>query len=85
MNTFANRFSNTGVEAEIRRAAALADDEEPSDAMWGSEAGFGTLVNGHSFNIPAVSDVRVNHLSQGIFSWTYAHSAAYRIPQVAHR
>jgi len=26
--------------------------------MWGSQAGYGQLVRGHAFNIPAVPDVR---------------------------
>jgi len=58
MNTFASRFSTTGAESEIRRARAIVEDEELSDAMWGSEAGFGNLVKGaQSFNLPAVADV----------------------------
>ncbi|KAI0318932.1 nucleophile aminohydrolase [Amylostereum chailletii] len=56
MNSFASRFSITGADHEIKRAKTLAEEEDLSDAMWGSEAGFGSLVNGHSFNIPAVAD-----------------------------
>jgi 20S proteasome subunit beta 5 len=84
MNTFANRFSTSGIEAEIRKATAVSDNEELSDAMWGSEAGFGSLVNGHSFNIPAVPDVRAISESSS-YACTYACIAAKCIPQAAYR
>ena len=58
MNSLASRFSSTGVEAELRRAQALADEDEMTDAMWGSEAGLGTLASGHAFAVPSVPDVR---------------------------
>lgn len=58
MNSLASRFSSSGVEAEIRRAQALADEDEMTDAMWGSEAGLGTLATGHAFPVPSVPDVR---------------------------
>ena len=59
MNTFANRFSTTSVEAEIRKAKEIAGEEEDvSDAMWGSQAGFGGIAQGgHTFAVPAVQDV----------------------------
>lgn len=61
MNTFVNRFSTTGAASELRRAhIAAAEDEEFSDAMWGSDAGFGSLAKGvPSFSVPAVADVSV--------------------------
>jgi 20S proteasome subunit beta 5 len=62
MNTFVDRFSTTSSAAELRRAKQiLGDDEEGTEAMWGSEAGFGNLASGiPTFNIPAVADVCSN-------------------------
>jgi 20S proteasome subunit beta 5 len=57
MNAFADRFSQGTFDAELRKAKLAVEDDDLSDAMWGSEAGFGSLVNGHSFNVPAVPDV----------------------------
>jgi len=57
MNKFATQFSTSRVDAEIQRENELGQDGEFS-AMWGSEAGFGSLVKGHSFGVPAVPDVR---------------------------
>jgi 20S proteasome subunit beta 5 len=59
MNTFVNRFSATGAASRLRKASALdAEDEEFSDAVWGSEAGFGSLAKGvPSFAVPNVADV----------------------------
>ncbi|THH05327.1 hypothetical protein EW146_g9933 [Bondarzewia mesenterica] len=55
MNSFATRFSTTEAEREIKQLQK--EEDEISDAMWGSAAGFGNLMNGtHSFNIPAVAD-----------------------------
>ncbi|GBE82129.1 proteasome component pts1 [Sparassis latifolia] len=58
MNTFANRFSSTGAVAELRRAKEiLGEDEDVSESMWGSAAGFGNVANGvPTFSIPAVPD-----------------------------
>ncbi|KAF8891282.1 N-terminal nucleophile aminohydrolase [Infundibulicybe gibba] len=58
MNTFASRFSTTGALSELRRAHAIAaEDEDFSDATWGSEAGFGSLAKGvPTFTVPAVAD-----------------------------
>ncbi|KAJ7172266.1 N-terminal nucleophile aminohydrolase [Mycena filopes] len=58
MNEFVTRFSTTSAQSEIRRAQALAADEEDfSDAAWGSEAGFGSLAKGvPTFSVPAVAD-----------------------------
>ncbi len=62
MNSFAERFSTTSAAAEIRKAKeTFGDDEDGSEAMWGSEAGFGNLARGiPQFNVPDVPDVRVN-------------------------
>jgi 20S proteasome subunit beta 5 len=58
MNTFVNRFSTTGPTSELLKARASAEDGEFSDAMWGSEAGFGSLAHGvPTFPLPAVADV----------------------------
>lgn len=61
MNTFVDRFSSTGAAAEIRRARELtSEDEDLSDAMWGTEGGFGNIVKGvPKFAIPSVPDVRL--------------------------
>ena len=65
MNSFADRFSTTGLAADLRRAKeAFGEDEELSEAMWGSDAGFGTLAKGvPAFSVPAVSDVRILFVS----------------------
>lgn len=59
MNTFASRFSSTSAGAELSKAKALAmEDEDFSDASWGSEAGYGSLAKGvPTFSIPSVADV----------------------------
>lgn len=59
MNSFADRFSSTGAAVEIRRARELtSDDDELSDAMWGTQGGLGNIAKGvHKFAIPAVADV----------------------------
>lgn len=58
MDSFVSKFSTTGADNEIRRAKNIADEDDLSDALWGSQAGFGQLVQGHAFNIPSVPDVR---------------------------
>ena len=60
MNTFVNRFSTNSAEAEIRRAKEIiGDDEDGSEVMWGSQAGFGSLARGlPKFAVPDVPDVR---------------------------
>jgi 20S proteasome subunit beta 5 len=66
MNTFAERYSTTSPISQLRRAQRLAtdDDEEFSDATWGSEAGFGNLAKGlPTFTIPDVPDVSLRNLS----------------------
>jgi 20S proteasome subunit beta 5 len=59
IHAFVNRFSTTSAASELRKARALiAEDEDFSDAMWGSEAGFGSLAHGvPSFSIPDIADV----------------------------
>ncbi len=62
MNTFAERFSTTGALAELRRAQKEVDEEEFSDAAWGSEAGFGSLAKGvPTFSVPNIADVSRMH------------------------
>ena len=64
MNSFVSKFSTTDADSEIRRAKDIAEEDGLTDAMWGSQAGYGQLVHGHAFNIPAVPDVRPSeHLS----------------------
>jgi hypothetical protein len=58
MNSFVSKFSTTDADSEIRRAKGIAEEDGLTDAMWGSQAGFGQLVHGHAFDIPAVPDVR---------------------------
>jgi 20S proteasome subunit beta 5 len=70
MNTFVNRFSTTSAASEIRktRLSLTEDDDDFTDASWGSQAGFATLAHGvPSFTIPDVADVSVflSSLSRG--------------------
>jgi hypothetical protein len=59
MNSLAERFSKTSPLSRLRKTQALADDEEFSDAMWGSQAGFGNIAKGSpSFSVPPIPDVR---------------------------
>jgi 20S proteasome subunit beta 5 len=59
MNIFVDKYSTTSAASQLRRAQRLAEeDDEFSDAAWGSEAGFGNIVKGApSFNVPNVADV----------------------------
>jgi len=60
MNSFADRFAATSPLAELRKAQANVEDDEFSDAAWGSEAGFGSLAKGvPAFTVPNVPDVRM--------------------------
>ena len=60
MNSLAEQFSTTSALSKLRNIKKLAEDEEISDAMWGSTAGFGNLAKGApSFAVPNVPDVRV--------------------------
>jgi 20S proteasome subunit beta 5 len=60
MNSLAQRFSNNGPLAQIGKATSLvSEDDEFSDAAWGSEAGFGSVAKGiPTFTVPNVPDVR---------------------------
>lgn len=67
MNTFVNRFSSTSAANELHNGESIADDGEFSDAMWGSEAGFGSLAKGvPNFTVPAVPDVSSNIYEIGL-------------------
>ena len=57
MNALVSKFSTTDADSEIRTAMGIAEDDGLTDAMWGSQAGFGQLVHGHAFNIPPVPNV----------------------------
>lgn len=58
MNTFVNRFASTSAANQLRNNDSVPEDGEFSDAMWGSEAGFGSLAKGvPTFAVPAVPDV----------------------------
>lgn len=65
MNTLVSRYSTTTAESEIRKAkAAAVEDGDFSDAMWGSDAGFGSLAQGvPMFKTPSVVDVRVSNIA----------------------
>ncbi|EMD38457.1 20S proteasome subunit [Gelatoporia subvermispora B] len=58
MHAFAERFSTNSASAELRRAKdILGEDNDVSDVMWGSNAGFGSLARGiPRFVVPAVQD-----------------------------
>lgn len=59
MNTFASRFASTGPLAELKRAQKDVEDDEFSDTMWGTQAGFGSLAKGvPTFTVPNLPDVR---------------------------
>lgn len=61
MQSFAKRFATTGPLAELRNIQNEAEDGESSDAMWGSEAGFGNVAHGvPTFSVPAVPDVIIS-------------------------
>lgn len=46
------------MELRRRNATVVDDDEDISDAMWGSLGGFGSLASGApSFTVPSVPDV----------------------------
>lgn len=60
MNTFVNQFSTHSAVSQLKRAKKLisADEDEYSDAVWGSQAGFGNMIKGiPNFTIPSVPDV----------------------------
>jgi hypothetical protein len=88
MNSFVSKFSTTNADSEIRRAKDIAEEDGLTDAMWGSQAGYGQLVHGHAFNIPAVPDVRSSEhpFLPTIISWRVAFVIlAYGIPEASYR
>jgi len=64
MNSLAQRFTSQGPIAQLIKGKNLvAEDDDFSDAAWGSEAGFGNLAKGvPTFAVPAVPDVRARIL-----------------------
>ena len=62
MNKFVDRFSTSNAMAEIRRAKEILEEEDDgSEVMWGSQAGFGALARGvPRFAVPDVPDVRTD-------------------------
>lgn len=60
MNSLIQRYAGSGAVSHIqkRNASIVDDDDDCSDAMWGSVAGYGGLAKGvPSFVIPSVPDV----------------------------
>lgn len=58
MDAFASRFSASAFNELPKAKAFNAEDDDFSDAAWGSEAGFGSLAKGvPNFSVPAVPDV----------------------------
>jgi len=59
MQSFVNRYSTTSAVSQLRKAQRLAEEEEEySDATWGSAAGFGNILKGSpAFTVPNVPDV----------------------------
>jgi 20S proteasome subunit beta 5 len=87
MNSLVSKFSTTDAESEIRRAREIAEEGGLTDAMWGSQAGYGQLVQGHAFNIPAVPDVRSSvHLFPSItISWhSICFVLAHSVSEASH-
>ena len=62
MNQFAERFAKNSAEKEIQKAKELfGDEDDGSDIMWGSQAGYGSLARGvPKFMVPDVPDVRTS-------------------------
>ncbi|KIM65350.1 hypothetical protein SCLCIDRAFT_542814 [Scleroderma citrinum Foug A] len=59
MNSLLQGFTGLSSNVELRRrnATVVDDDEDISDAMWGSLGGFGSLASGApSFTVPSVPD-----------------------------
>jgi 20S proteasome subunit beta 5 len=87
MNSFADRFASTKAAIQIKHAkGVVTDDEDDFDAaMWGSNAGFGSLAKGvPTFSVPAVADVssRPYHACQQHVLIT---ALAFGIPKASHR
>ena len=68
----------TDAERETERSSKLTDQ----DVMWGSQAGFGHLVEGHAFDIPAVPDVRS---SKSFFFVLQTSSLALSVSETSYR
>jgi hypothetical protein len=88
MNALVSKFSPTDADSEIRAAMDIAENEGLTDAMWGSQAGFGQLVKGHAFNIPSVPDVRFGehlYLSMTISYHIIRSVLAHSILEASHR
>lgn len=68
----------TDAERETERSSKLTDQ----DVMWGSQAGFGHLVEGHAFDIPAVPDVRS---SKSFFFVLQTSSLALGVSETSYR
>ena len=62
MNQFAERFAKNSAEKEIQKAKELfGEEDDGSDIMWGSQAGYGSLARGvPKCMVPDVPDVRTN-------------------------
>jgi 20S proteasome subunit beta 5 len=65
MNSLVQRFSTSSSTplAALHKAAKVVteEDDDFSDAGWGSDAGFGNIAKGvPSFAVPAVADVRIS-------------------------
>ena len=60
----------------------IAEDDGLTDAMWGSQAGFGQLVHGHAFNIPSVPNVSFgNQLFLLVAIYLTEYYTSYDSPQ----
>ena len=60
MNSLIQRYAGSSVASHIQKQNAFIvdDDDDCSDAMWGSVAGYGSLAKGvPTFVIPSVPDV----------------------------
>jgi 20S proteasome subunit beta 5 len=81
MNSILQRYS--GSSAGGLSKSAIDEDNDFSDAMWGSQAGFGTLTKGvPGFVVPSVPDVGLLLLLSAQLKTTLA---ACRILEVTHR
>lgn len=57
MNSLIQRYAGSG-HMRKRNVSIIDDEDDCSDAMWGSVAGYGSLAKGvPSFVIPSVPDV----------------------------
>lgn len=73
MNSLIQRYAGSSAVPHIqkRNASIVVDDNDTdcSDAMWGSLAGYGSLVKGvPSFVVPSVPDVSTGSQSMYIVS-----------------